>query len=75
MLHLLRDTVDAKNMMFRAFAHVHETNIHKLMMRMLTHLWGFTGIYMKSLIPKGAKSISVTSLCASLYTRLWETQY
>ena len=35
---------------------------------------------MKSLFPKGARSTFVTSeknvfLCASLYTRLWETQY
>ena len=35
---------------------------------------------MKSLIAKGAKSIFMTSeknvfLCASLYTRLWKTQY
>ena len=37
-------------------------------------------MYMKSLIPKGAKSTFVTSeknafLCASLYTRLWKTRY
>ena len=37
-------------------------------------------IDMKSLIPKDAKSTFVNSeknafLCASLYTRLWETQY
>ena len=35
---------------------------------------------MKSLFPKGARSIFMTSeknvfLCASLYTRLWKTQY
>ena len=37
-------------------------------------------LYMKSLIAKGARSIFMTSeknvfLCASLYTRLWKTQY
>ena len=37
-------------------------------------------VVIKSLIPKGAKSTFLTSeknvfLCASLYTRLWETQY
>ena len=36
--------------------------------------------YLKSLFPKGARSIFMTSeknvfLCASLYTRLWKTQY
>ena len=37
-------------------------------------------LYMKSLIANGARSIFMTSeknvfLCASLYTRLWKTQY
>ena len=37
-------------------------------------------VQMKSLFPKGARSIFMTSeknvfLCVSLYTRLWKTQY
>ena len=40
----------------------------------------YTILHMKSLFPKGAKSTFVTSeknafLCASLYTRLWETKF
>ena len=55
-------------------------NLDGKILRGIPIFFFFKFLKMKSLFPKGARSTFMTSeknvfLCASLYTRLWKTQY